>query len=63
MKATNNDTKIEIQELRVENQSLKETAEQKTHEAQHYKAEVEQAADYNTNLSETKRRQEAEVTF
>jgi len=61
LKATINDTKIEIQELRVENQSAKEAADQKTHEAQHYKAEVAQASDYNTNLSETKRRQEAEL--
>jgi len=61
LKATINDTKIEIQELRIESQSVKETADQKTQEAQHYRAEVAEAADYNANLSETKRRQEAEL--
>ncbi len=61
MKATIRDTKFEIQELRVDNQSVKETAEQKANEVQKYKSEVSQAADYNNNLSEIKKKLEDDV--
>lgn len=62
MKATIADTKIELQDLKVENQTIKEIAEQKGQEAQHLRSDVAQATEENNGLEDTKRRQEAEVS-
>jgi chromosome segregation ATPase len=61
LKATIADTKLEIQDLKVENHTNKDIADQKGTEAQQLKAHVNEANDYNNNLSDTKRRLEAEL--
>jgi chromosome segregation ATPase len=61
LKANIADTKIEIQDLRSENQTVKDVADQRGVEVQRLKAEVGSATEDNNNLSDNKRRLEAEM--
>lgn len=61
MKATIADTKVEIQDLKIENQTVKDVAEQKGKDVERFRAAVNEASEENNLLSSTRRRIEAEV--
>lgn len=61
LKATIADTKVEIQDLKIENQTVKDVAEQKGKDVERLRAAVNEASEENNMLSSTRRRLEAEV--
>jgi len=61
LRSTISDSKIELQDLRVENQTLKDLSEQKGVEVQQFKAQVGDASQDNEALTDNKRRLEAEL--
>ena len=55
------DAKIDLQDLRVENSTVKDIAEQKSVEVQRFKNELGEANQQNESLADAKRRLELEV--